>query len=218
MIEKSWRKKRCPGWGSNSRPSDYETDALPTALPRLYGCWPTLKSYFNLLSTIYSLKKSEGNISLPKFQPPCTQRLFGCTKVLSIAGPKMCKKYYDYRKKYQAGQRNELASQISLLHAKNQLRVHYRGKYSLRRPGIEPGSTAWKAAMLTTIPPTQPWPTVVQIPYLALLNNLPWSSAFTFFTLLSFFSATLPWSSHFYRLVFLQSNSSEQQASSINFC
>ena len=26
----------CPGWGSNSRPSDYETDALPTALPRLH--------------------------------------------------------------------------------------------------------------------------------------------------------------------------------------
>ena len=25
----------------------------------------------------------------------------------------------------------------------------------LRWPGIEPGSTAWKAAMLTTIPPTQ---------------------------------------------------------------
>ena len=25
---------------------------------------------------------------------------------------------------------------------------------SLRWPGIEPGSTAWKAAMLTTIPPT----------------------------------------------------------------
>ena len=25
----------------------------------------------------------------------------------------------------------------------------------LRRPGIEPGSTAWKAAMLTTIPPTR---------------------------------------------------------------
>ena len=24
----------------------------------------------------------------------------------------------------------------------------------LRRPGIEPGSTAWKAAMLTTIPPS----------------------------------------------------------------
>ena len=24
----------CPGWGSNSRPSDYETDALPTALRR----------------------------------------------------------------------------------------------------------------------------------------------------------------------------------------
>ena len=30
-----------------------------------------------------------------------------------------------------------------------------RGKEKiLRRPGIEPGSTAWKAAMLTTIPPT----------------------------------------------------------------
>ena len=29
-------------------------------------------------------------------------------------------------------------------------------KRLLRRPGIEPGSTAWKAAMLTTIPPT-PW-------------------------------------------------------------
>ena len=27
-------------------------------------------------------------------------------------------------------------------------------KEVLRRPGIEPGSTAWKAAMLTTIPPT----------------------------------------------------------------
>ena len=27
-------KKYCPRWGSNSRPSDYETDALPTALRR----------------------------------------------------------------------------------------------------------------------------------------------------------------------------------------
>ena len=27
--------KHCPVWGSNSRPSDYETDALPTALTRL---------------------------------------------------------------------------------------------------------------------------------------------------------------------------------------
>ena len=26
---------KCPVWGSNSRPSDYETDALPTALTRL---------------------------------------------------------------------------------------------------------------------------------------------------------------------------------------
>ena len=29
-----------------------------------------------------------------------------------------------------------------------------RQKKMLRRPGIETGSTAWKAAMLTTIPPT----------------------------------------------------------------
>jgi hypothetical protein len=27
-------------------------------------------------------------------------------------------------------------------------------KIKLRRPGIEPGLTAWKADMLTTIPPT----------------------------------------------------------------
>ncbi len=27
-------------------------------------------------------------------------------------------------------------------------------KMKMRWPGIEPGSTAWKAAMLTTIPPT----------------------------------------------------------------
>ncbi|GFX95702.1 hypothetical protein TNCV_4886281 [Trichonephila clavipes] len=29
-----------------------------------------------------------------------------------------------------------------------------RQNRSLRRPGVEPGSTAWKAAMLTVIPPT----------------------------------------------------------------
>ena len=35
-----WQQKLpCPRWGSNSRPSDYETDALPTALRRLLsGC------------------------------------------------------------------------------------------------------------------------------------------------------------------------------------
>ena len=31
------QKLPCPRWGSNSRPSDYETDALPTALRRLGG-------------------------------------------------------------------------------------------------------------------------------------------------------------------------------------
>ena len=30
----------------------------------------------------------------------------------------------------------------------------HRLEKSLRWPGVEPGSTAWKAAMLTAIPPT----------------------------------------------------------------
>ena len=35
------KKKSCPLWGSNSGPSDYETDALPTALRRQTRCtWP----------------------------------------------------------------------------------------------------------------------------------------------------------------------------------
>ena len=34
--------------------------------------------------------------------------------------------------------------------------------YKLRWPGIEPGSTAWKAAMLTTIPPTHVLPILVE--------------------------------------------------------
>ena len=32
--------------------------------------------------------------------------------------------------------------------------VYEIAKVKMRQPGIEPGSTAWKAAMLTTIPPT----------------------------------------------------------------
>ena len=74
-------QKACPRWGSNSRPSDYETDALPTALRRLY-----------MESTVLQRQPA----------------LYLTNK---------CKKW-------------------------------------LRRPGIEPGSTAWKAAMLTTIPLT----------------------------------------------------------------
>ena len=39
-----WTKNSviCPDWGANSRPSDYETDALSTALTRqyyIYNCW-----------------------------------------------------------------------------------------------------------------------------------------------------------------------------------
>ena len=36
-------------------------------------------------------------------------------------------------------------------------------KTSLRRPGIEPRSTAWKAAMLATTPPTLPYDQVDNI-------------------------------------------------------
>lgn len=46
----------------------------------------------------------------------------------------------------------------ALLLSLNLVRVK-EGKVSLRWPGIEPGSTAWKAAMLTTIPPTPAWQT-----------------------------------------------------------
>ena len=37
------------------------------------------------------------------------------------------------------------------LHEKNDI---IKSKMKLRWPGVEPGSTAWKAAMLTAIPPT----------------------------------------------------------------
>ena len=52
QLEKQdfWDQNRCPGWGSNSRPSDYETDALPTALPRQMNIWHNFtKIYFQVL-------------------------------------------------------------------------------------------------------------------------------------------------------------------------
>ena len=39
------KENNCPRWGSNSRPSDYETDALPTALRRLLSTWKS--EYWN---------------------------------------------------------------------------------------------------------------------------------------------------------------------------
>ena len=52
-------------------------------------------------------------------------------------------------------------------------------KNDLRRPGIEPGSTAWKAAMLTTIPPTRGW-LILQF-HFDLSENylLQWSTCLT---------------------------------------
>ena len=49
-----------------------------------------------------------------------------------------------------------LLLQYSHLHSQNGSE-NKKMKKSLRWPGIEPGSTAWKAAMLTTIPPTLWW-------------------------------------------------------------
>ena len=47
---------------------------------------------------------------------------------------------------------NNYFFKISMI-CKNNSTICFNRK-SMRRPGIEPGSTAWKAAMLTTIPPT----------------------------------------------------------------
>ena len=45
-----------------------------------------------------------------------------------------------------------MAETLEIVRKKKKSKRHR--KKNLRRPGIEPGSTAWKAAMLTTIPPT----------------------------------------------------------------
>ena len=71
---------KCPVWGSNSRPSDYETDALPTALTRLL-C--KLRVQMNVLLQWHSrlarrtymsvtTKKCEGR----EFEPPLEQVSF----------------------------------------------------------------------------------------------------------------------------------------------
>ena len=44
-------------------------------------------------------------------------------------------------------------------------KVNTGSKRYVRRPGIEPGSTAWKAAMLTTIPPTLDMRALVMIKF-----------------------------------------------------
>ena len=106
-------KSLCPRWGSNSRPSDYETDALPTALRR--QCWSCgLEENFFVHCSLNWRRKS----------------LF----------------------------------------------------VVMRQPGIEPGSTAWKAAMLTTIPLTlthlcwEEWKEWFSGPFLHTLakRSLPW--------------------------------------------
>ena len=50
-------KNKCPGWGSNSRPSDYETDALPTALPRLLCNVSQSHNYNSRLYSVLWMKK-----------------------------------------------------------------------------------------------------------------------------------------------------------------
>ena len=76
---------KCPVWGSNSRPSDYETDALPTALTRLL-C--KLRVQLNVLLQWHSrlarrtymsvsTKKCEGR----EFEPPLEQAVFLVAKI-----------------------------------------------------------------------------------------------------------------------------------------
>ena len=50
---------------------------------------------------------------------------------------------------------------MEIMIEQNEIKISKNKKYlsgfykiSLRWPGVEPGSTAWKAAMLTAIPPT----------------------------------------------------------------
>ena len=50
---------------------------------------------------------------------------------------------------------NFLISEVQLGNISALQRKRKKSVKTLRWPGIEPGSTAWKAAMLTTIPPTQ---------------------------------------------------------------
>ena len=50
---------------------------------------------------------------------------------------------------------NFLISEVQLGNISALQRKRQKLGLALRWPGIEPGSTAWKAAMLTTIPPTQ---------------------------------------------------------------
>ena len=47
LCKKTEQKYSCPVWGSNSRPSDYETDALPTAptRPAALSCCSALQSW-----------------------------------------------------------------------------------------------------------------------------------------------------------------------------
>ena len=63
---------------------------------------------------------------------------------------------------FRAGQRAEY--QIRTLAKNPGQEMSSIEEKKLRRPGIEPGSTAWKAAMLTIIPPT---PRLNTIPYIA---------------------------------------------------
>ena len=52
ISERNWDQNECPGWGSNSRPSDYETDALPTALPRQMMFSIIFSKFFSVLDVI----------------------------------------------------------------------------------------------------------------------------------------------------------------------
>ena len=74
---------------------------------------------------------------------------------------------------------NFLISEVQLGNISALQRKRKKVVNALRWPGIEPGSTAWKAAMLTTIPPTQTH--IIFVPIYILIASLNCYVGFFFF-------------------------------------
>ena len=74
---------------------------------------------------------------------------------------------------------NFLISEVQLGNISALQRKRKKLVKALRWPGIEPGSTAWKAAMLTTIPPTQTH--FLSVPIYILIASLNCYVGFNFF-------------------------------------
>ena len=71
----------CHRWGSNSRPSDYETDALPTALLQLHGSLTNIFTYIWSKCWQDSLSPSDSRIGIGSAQVNHIEKL--CVPELS---------------------------------------------------------------------------------------------------------------------------------------